>query len=172
MSKKLVAALLALFMLAGLVACSGKPAEAPKTEEAPKAEEAPKTEEAPKAEEAPKTEEVKITDGVWTCASDATHFALVKFKEDGTFYARGLMGQKGCFGKYEVVDQAVEYYDAHEDGTINVYDPTSVEVSSHPWSAATISSYSSSIHVLQLSEAAQQADDNADDGESEGNGEG
>ncbi len=119
MSKKLVAALLALFMLAGLVACSGKPAEAPKTEEAPKAAEAPKTEEAPKAEEAPKTEEVKITDGVWTCASDATHFALVKFKEDGTFYARGLMGQKGFFGKYEVVDQAVEYYDAHEDGTIN-----------------------------------------------------
>ena len=38
MSKKLVAALLALFMLAGLVACSSKPAEAPKTEEAPKAE--------------------------------------------------------------------------------------------------------------------------------------
>ena len=119
MSKKLVAALLALFMLAGLVACTGKPAEAPKTEEAPKAADAPKTEEAPKAEEAPKTEEVKITDGVWTCASDATHFALVKFKEDGTFYARGLMGQKGFFGKYEVVDQAVEYYDAHEDGTIN-----------------------------------------------------
>lgn len=60
----------------------------------------------------------------------------------------------------------------NEDGTINVYDPTSVEVSSHPWSAATISSYSSSIHVLQLSEAAQQAEYDTGEGEGESEGEG
>ena len=118
MSKKLVAALLAVLMLMSLIACSSKPAEAPKTEEAPKAADAPKAEEAPKATEALKAEEVKITDGVWICSSDATHFSLVKFKEDGTFYARGIMGQKGFFGKYEVVDQAVEYYDAKADGVL------------------------------------------------------
>lgn len=61
----------------------------------------------------------------------------------------------------------------NEDGTINVYDPTSVEVSSHPWSASTISGYSSSIHVLQLSDSAMAALESGEgEGESESNGEG
>ena len=118
MSKKLVAAFLALLMLLSFAACTNKPAETPKTEEAPKATDAPKAAEAPKATEAPKAEEVKITDGVWICSSDASHFTLVKFKEDGTFYARGLMGQQGFFGKYEVVDMSIEYYDAKADGVL------------------------------------------------------
>ena len=50
----------------------------------------------------------------------------------------------------------------NDDGTINVYDPTSIEVSSHPWSASTISGYSSSIHVLQLS--ATETEDYSDEG--------
>ena len=115
--KKYLALLLVAAMLIGAVACAKLAAEAPKTEEPAKSTEAPKAEE-PKANEPAAAEEPKITDGVWTCASDATHFVLVKFKEDGTFYARGLMGQKGFFGKYEVVDTSVEYYDAHEDGVV------------------------------------------------------
>ena len=125
--KKLLALILAAVMILGAIACSQPAAqtEAPKAEEpaaaeAPKAEE-PKAEE-PKAEE-PKAEEgPKATDGTWVCASDATHFALVKLKEDGTFYARGLMGQQGYFGKYEIVDQAVEYYDAGGDGVLKQED--------------------------------------------------
>ena len=59
----------------------------------------------------------------------------------------------------------------NEDGTINVYDPTSTEVSSHPWSATTISGYSSSIHVLQLSDKALAEQEGEGEGESEGEGE-
>ena len=122
--KKIFALLLVAAMLFSLAACtqSAAPAsEAPKAEEPAKATEAPKAEE-PKANEPAAAEEPKYTDGVWMCSSDATHFVLLKLKEDGTFYARGLMGQQGFFGKYEVVDMAVEYYDAKADGVLKQED--------------------------------------------------
>ncbi len=119
--KKYLALLLVAAMLIGAVACAKPAAEAPKTEEPAKSTEAPKAEE-PKATEVPAAEEPAYTDGVWICSSDATHYTLVKLKEDGTFYARGLMGTQGFFGKYEIVDMAVEYYDAKADGVLKQED--------------------------------------------------
>ena len=122
--KKFLALLLTALMLIAAIACSqpaAPAADAPKADEPVKATEAPKADE-PKTEEPTVEEGPKVTDGVWICSSDATHFVLVKFKEDGTFYARGLMGQAGYFGKYEIVDQAVEYYDAGADGVLKQED--------------------------------------------------
>ena len=119
--KKYLALLLVAAMLIGAVACAKPAAEASKTEEPAKSTEAPKAEE-PKATEVPAAEEPAYTDGVWICSSDATHYTLVKLKEDGTFYARGLMGTQGFFGKYEIVDMAVEYYDAKADGVLKQED--------------------------------------------------
>ena len=98
--KKILALLLVAVMLFSAAACtqSAAPAsEAPKAEESAKATDAPKAEE-PKATEVPAAEP-GYTDGVWMCSSDATHFVLLKLKEDGTFYARGLMGTQGYFGQ-------------------------------------------------------------------------
>lgn len=55
------------------------------------------------------TETVKITDGVFSCASDPSHVQLVKFKEDGTFYAQSVMQNEAFFGKWELVDMDMEY---------------------------------------------------------------
>ena len=121
--KKILALLLVAVMLFSAAACtqSAAPAsEAPKAEEPAKATDAPKAEE-PKATEVPAAEP-GYTDGVWLCSADATHFVLLKLKEDGTFYARGLMGTQGFFGKYEIVDMAVEYYDAKGDGILKQED--------------------------------------------------
>ena len=52
----------------------------------------------------------------------------------------------------------------NEDGSITVYDPTSPEVSTHPWPAATLAASTDTIHALSL----PQADDDAtaaDDGQ-------
>lgn len=111
--KKFLAILLAAMMLLGIAACTktepaaDKPAEQPIVTDAPKATEAPVEEQGP-----------VYTDGVWKCEADAKHYVLLKLKEDGTFYARGLMGQVGFFGKYEIVDMAVEYYNAGADGVL------------------------------------------------------
>lgn len=49
----------------------------------------------------------------------------------------------------------------NEDQTVNVYDPTSSEVATRPWSAATISSYSDKIFVLHLADN-NDSDQNTD----------
>lgn len=59
----------------------------------------------------------------------------------------------------------------NEDQTVNVFDPTSSEVSSRPWSAATISSYSDTIFVLHPAEGDSSGDEGDASGEQEDGGE-
>ena len=59
------------------------------------------------------------TQGAFTCAADANHTQVIKFKAGGEFYAHGLMQQKGYHGKYEIVDEEIAYVDFGADGNFD-----------------------------------------------------
>lgn len=50
----------------------------------------------------------------------------------------------------------------NDDETVVVYDPTSSAVSSHPWAATTLASYSEHIYVLENKDEDQQSNDGGD----------
>lgn len=57
----------------------------------------------------------------------------------------------------------------NEDGSITVYDPTSPDVSAHPWAAATLAASSDTIHALSLPKSDEDADaENSENGTAEG----
>ena len=72
-------------------------------------------------------EEVKMTDGYYYYViADMNNVSFIHFNEDGTYYASYLQGASLDAGTYEVVDQAVEYYeDVNGDG---VADPDDGQV--------------------------------------------
>lgn len=53
-------------------------------------------------------EEYEITDGVFLAQADATHRILIKFYEDGSFYAEGMQGN-AVKGVYEVKSESIQY---------------------------------------------------------------
>lgn len=50
----------------------------------------------------------------------------------------------------------------NEDGSVVVYDPTSPEVSAHPWAPATLASCCDTLHALSASDVADDATDTAE----------
>lgn len=64
-------------------------------------------------------ESADITDGIFTAAADASHYMVVRFKQDGTFYANDMMMQTAYQGKYEVIDMEITYIDAGADDMVN-----------------------------------------------------
>lgn len=62
-------------------------------------------------------EGISLTEGIFKATVEGrNNTAVLKFKEDGTFYAHGLDGQKAYMGKYEIVDMEINYVDWGADG--------------------------------------------------------
>lgn len=106
-TRQILALILALTLCAGVFAgCQGNPE--------------PTTEPQQTETTQPAGLEATLIQGVFMSSGDPSHVSIIRFKEDGTFYAQGLTQQRAYMGTWKVVeDVTIDYLVTGSGGSVS-----------------------------------------------------